>query len=149
VTLTVKDRAGATSADQVLVTVGDTTPPVVTVAAHPACLWPPNHWLRPVHFTAHALDACDPSPVVILESVVSSEPDDAPGRLDGATKRDIRGAALGTPDFGILLRAERASRGPGRTYTARYRASDDSGNAGIGEGTVNVPHDRRGACGPR
>jgi hypothetical protein len=144
VTLTVTDKAGATSSDHVLVTVADTVPPVVTVAADPASLWPPNHRMRPVRFTVHAADVCDPAPVVLLESVVSSEPDDAPGAGDGLTTRDIQGASIGAPDFEVLLRAERDGRGPGRTYSAWYRARDGSGNVGIGAGAANVPHDWRG-----
>jgi hypothetical protein len=78
-----------------------------------------------------------------LQSVASSEPDDAPGGGDGATTGDVQGADVGTADVDVLLRAERDGRGPGRTYSARYRATDASGNVGTGVGTVAVPHDRR------
>ncbi len=143
VTLTVRDRAGNVASSSTSITVADTTPPVVTVEATPDSLWPPNHTLRPVHFTVLAVDACDPSPVVLLESVASSDSDDASGNWDGATRDDIQDAAAGTPDFDILLRAERDARGPGRTYSALYRATDGSGNTGTGVGTVAVPRDLR------
>ena len=131
-------RVGRTS-----ITVADTTPPVVTVQATPAFLWPPDHTMRPVHFTVLAVDACDPSPVVLLQSVSSSDPDDAPGRSDGATTGDVQGAIAGTPDLDVLLRAERDGRGSGRTYGARYLSTDASGNVGTGVGVVVVPKDMR------
>jgi hypothetical protein len=99
--------------------------------------------MRSVRFTVVAVYACDPSPVMLLQSITSSEPDDAPGRGDGATTSDVQGAAAGTPDFDVSLRAERDGRGPGRTYSARYRSTDASGNVGMGIGTVVVPHDLR------
>jgi hypothetical protein len=143
VTFTARDGAGNVASCTTSVTVGDTTPPVVTVRATPDVLWPPNHKMVPVRFTVFAVDACDPSPALVLESVASSEPDDAPGGWDGATTGDIQGAAAGAADVDVLLRAERDSRGPGRTYTARYRLTDASGNVAVGVGTVAVPHDRR------
>ena len=97
--------------------------------------------MRPVHFTVIAVDACDPSPTSVLQSVASSEPDDAPGGGDGATTHDIQSASVGTPDFDVLLRAERAGHGRGRIYSGRYLSTDASGNAGAGVGLVVVPHD--------
>ena len=129
---------------QTVVTVVDTTPPMVTVESTPQYLWPPNHSMSPGHSRVVVHDACDPSPQVILASVVSSEPDDAPGGGDGNTTNDIQGAVLGTPDFDVLLRAERAGNGPGRTYTIRYQALDASGNIGAGQDAVIVAHDQGG-----
>ena len=103
----------------------------------------PHHVSRPQP-RGRAPDACDPSPQVALASVVSSEPDDAPGGGDGNTTNDIQGTVLGTPDFDVLLRAERAGNGPGRTYTIRYPAGDASGNIGVGQDVVIVPHDQGG-----
>ncbi len=142
-TLTVTDRAGNVATCETSVTVADTAPPVVTVQASPAELWPPDHRLAPVRFSVRAADACDPAPEVLLLSSSSSEPDDAPGGGDGKTTGDIRGAAVGTPDFDVLLRAERDGSGPGRTYVLRYRAVDAAGNAATSSGAVRVPHDRR------
>ena len=143
VTFLATDGAGNVASCSTSITVADTTPPVVTVHATPAFLWPPDHTMRPVHFTVLAADACDPSPMVLLQSVASSDPDDAPGKSDGATTGDVQGAAVGTPDFDVFLRAERDGRGPGRTYSARYRSTDASGNFGMGVGTVAVPKDLR------
>jgi hypothetical protein len=141
VTFTATDSAGSVASCSVSITVADTTPPVVTVNASPASLWPPNHTMRPVQLTVVAVDACDPSPVVFLQAVTSSEPDDVPGQGDGATVGDVQGATAGAPDFDVLLRAERDGRGPGRIYRMSYRATDASGNAGTGVGSVAVYHD--------
>jgi hypothetical protein len=143
VTFTASDGAGGLVSCSTPITVEDTTPPVVIVRAAPDMLWPPDHTMRPVHFTVAAVDACDPSPVVLLQSVTSSEPDDAPTIWDGATTGDIAGVTEGAPDFDVLLRAERNERGGGRTYRARYVATDASGNAGTGVGAVTAPREFR------
>jgi hypothetical protein len=77
----------------------------------------------------------------VLESVTSSEPDNGLG--DGNTVNDIQGAALGTQDLGVLLRAERSGKGPGRTYTLTYTATDASDNETSASGQVVVPHSRK------
>jgi hypothetical protein len=143
VTFTAADAAGNVASCSTSITVADTTPPVMTVRATPEALWPPNHTMRSVHFTVVAVDACDPNPVTVLQSLSSSDPDDAPGRGDGATVGDVQGADAGAADFDVLLRAERHDRGQGRIYTARYRSTDASDNVATGGGTVAVPHDQR------
>ena len=144
VMFTASDGAGAVASCSMSITVTDTTPPVVTVHASPAELWPPNHTMRPVHLTVVAVDACDETPVVLLASVTSSEPDDAPGSRDGKTTGDIQAATAGTPDVDVFFRAERDSQGPGRIYRLRYLATDASGNAGTGVGDVAVYRNKRG-----
>jgi VCBS repeat protein/HYR domain-containing protein/thrombospondin type 3 repeat protein len=124
------------------VTVRDTTPPTLSLAVSPSALWPPNHRMVPVQVTWQTSDVCDPSPGVTLVSVSSSEPDDVPGDEDGETTADIGGAAVATADGEILLRAERAGEGPGRTYELNYVVQDRSGNASPGLGVVTVPHDQ-------
>ncbi len=86
-------------------------------------------------------DRCDRSPGVSLVSVLSSEPDDAPGNGDGATTGDITDATVGAPDSDLMLRAERSGDGPGRVYTLTYLARDSSGNTSSALGIVTVPHD--------
>jgi hypothetical protein len=139
-TLRVTDSAGETDRTEALVTVRDTTPPILAVAAQPAALWPADHRLVPIGMTWSAADLCDPSATIRLVSVTSSEPDDAIGAGDGATRGDIQGADLGTPDTRVLLRAERAGGGPGRTYELRYLAVDRSGNASSAVAVVTVPN---------
>jgi len=115
---------------------GDDEPPTVTVVASPGMLWPANHKLVPIRVVATAIDNVDPKPVVTLESITSSEPDNSGG--DGDTSNDIQ-----ITDEGIFLRAERNGGGPGRIYTIKYRAIDSSGNVGFGEADIIVPHDQR------
>jgi len=107
----------------------------------PQVLWPAVHEMESVSVAWVAADLCDPSPVVSVTSVTSSEPDDAAGTGDGATTGDIAGVAIGTADPLVELRGERGAVGPGRTYTLEYRATDSSGNDASALGVVTVPHD--------
>ncbi len=141
VTFTATDGSGNHASCRTAVTVRDTIPPVVTAVASPGVLWPPNHKMSTVNATVVATDACDPSPSIVLVSVTSSEPDDAAGGGDGQTTDDIQGAALGTPDLQVLLRAERDGNGRGRTYTIAYQTFDHSGNSAVASAQVAVPHD--------
>jgi len=140
--LTVSQNGVTRVAADTSVTVRDTTPPDLAASASPSLLWPPNHRMVEVEASVAVRDVCDPHPDLVLASVASSEPDDAPGTGDGRTTGDIQGALLGTPDLGLLLRAERDGGGPGRRYTATYVATDASGNSRAAQMTVSVPHDR-------
>jgi hypothetical protein len=142
VTFTATDGAGNRASCSTSITVEDTTPPVVSVQASPDILGAPDHRMRAVHLTVVAVDACGGSYGASLQSITSSEPDDRPGASDGTTRVDIQGASIGTPDFDVLLRAERDLLGPGRTYSVRYRSTDAQGNVGVGVGTVAVPPDQ-------
>ncbi|HET8945944.1 MAG TPA: FG-GAP-like repeat-containing protein, partial [Candidatus Polarisedimenticolia bacterium] len=146
VTLRVRDSLGLESTDDLLVLVRDTTPPVLSVTIVPD-LWPPNHRLVPTTALVDAVDACGSSSVTLV-GVTSSEPDDAPGGADGQTTNDIQETSPGTADFDFLLRAERSSSGPGRTYDATYRAVDESGNVALVAGHAFVPHDIGGVTDP-
>jgi len=141
VTFVATDAVGNVATCATSVTVRDTIPPSLKLAEDQTVLWPPNHRLVPVHVTWQAIDRCDPAPGVRLVSVVSSEPDDAPGGSDGDTSGDVADAAPGTPDDSVLLRAERSGGGPGRTYTLNYVAQDGSGNVSSAIAAVTVPHD--------
>lgn len=121
----------------------DVTPPTLTLAADPEVLWPANHKMVPVTIDVQVADDHDPEPEIVLVSVTSSEPDDAPDDGDGDTVNDVQGAAVGTDDREVLLRAERAGEGSGRVYTMTYRATDATGNATEAAVEVLVPHDRR------
>ncbi|HYV17492.1 MAG TPA: FG-GAP-like repeat-containing protein [Verrucomicrobiae bacterium] len=147
ITLRVTDSGGRISIDDMGATVVDTTPPVISAAALPALLWPPNHRLVPVQAEVTAADSCGPVTVMLL-SVASSEPDDAPGAGDGATTGDIQDASPGTFDTTLALRAERDSHGSGRTYMATYSAQDAQGNVRNASATVVVPLTRNGTSEP-
>lgn len=147
ITLRVTDTTGATDTDDVVVTVVSAVPPALTVTLEPSTLWPPNHRLVDVTATLTSTGMCGASSIV-LESLTSDEPDDAPGGADGATTGDIDGAGVGTDDRRFRLRAERAAHGNGRTYTATYRATDESGATAVGSATVFVPVDQGGVTDP-
>jgi hypothetical protein len=140
VTFTATDAVGWTATCQTLVSVTSADSPRLVVQAVPSVLTPANHALRRIAVNVNATGACGAPLTVTLLSVTSSEPDDAPGGGDGATVDDIRGAAIGTEDAEIFLRAERAGSGPGRVYTLRYAATDAAGNEVQATTTVVVPH---------
>jgi hypothetical protein len=142
-TLVVRDRFGGRGQDDVTVAVVDTTPPVLEAAAAPVELWPPNHRMVEVLAAVRAQDACHGSTVVLV-SVTSSEPDDAPGDGDGETVGDVQGVEPFTADLAFRLRAERSGDGAGRWYRAHYLAWDERGNFGSRFAEVAVPHDRSG-----
>ena len=118
----------------------DTTAPRLSVVLAPDTIWPPSHHMVEITATVTVSDDCT-TPSVVLTSLSSDEPDDAPGVGDGKTTGDIQ---PGTDDFHFSLRAERAGTGNGRVYTAVYTATDEAGNVATETVCVVVPHDRRG-----
>jgi TolB protein len=139
VALRVTDREGLSDTDSIEVSVVDTVAPSIVVRLVPSLLWPPDHRMVPVHAVVEASDACG-EVTVVLAAVESSEPEHAAG--SGHTAPDIAGAELGTADFDVELRAERAGPGSGRVYTLVYRAVDGAGHGSEAAGTARVPHDR-------
>ena len=144
--LHVYDESLASAVATTTVTVVDTTPPVLTLTSSDICLWPPNHTLdlvklgTDISFTVH--DACDPNPTVTILSVVSDEPDLAPG--SGNTTPDV----VSGP-HAACVRAERTGSGTGRHYTARLKAVDASHNTSFATVRIFVPHDDSGHPGCR
>jgi hypothetical protein len=143
IALRVTDEDGMTDTAEARIRVSDTIPPTLRLDLDPAVLWPPDHRMVPVEAVWQAEDVCDPSPAVVLESLTSNEPDDAPRDGDGATTADIQGADTGAPDRFFLLRAERLASGNGRTYQMTFVARDASGNRRTVGSQVIVPHDTR------
>jgi len=109
------------------------------VVLSPTSLSPANHKLIDITATVAAQDACGAPLAATLVSIVSSEPDDAPGPTDGHTTGDIQGASFGTADFAFQLRAERDSKGSGRTYTVTYTTHDSAGQTQSASRAVHVP----------
>lgn len=138
VTWTAVDDSGNSTVDTQTVLVEDTIPPELSMSLAPRTLWSPDHKLRTINATIVVTDICDANPVVRVTSVTSNEPDN--GKGDGNTVNDIQGVTLGTDDRVFELRAERASPGSGRVYTAIYEAEDSSSNTTTKQDTVNVPH---------
>jgi serine protease len=117
-----------------IVTVVDTTPPVLdSTSTSLNTLWPPNHNMVPVAINAVVVDNCGPTTWKII-SVQSSEP--VNGKGDGNTAPDWQI----TGDHTVLLRAERAGTGSGRVYTITIQAQDAAGNvSALKTVTVKVP----------
>jgi hypothetical protein len=114
----------------------DNTPPVLALTVSPKVLWPVNHKLIEITVNASATDDRDPSPLVELVSITSSEGQNDRG--DGNTAEDI------VVDGGkIFLRAERSALDRDRIYTLTYRARDAAGNTSTASATVTVPHDQK------
>jgi hypothetical protein len=126
ITLTVRDGRGASATDTLIVTVLDTTPPVIQSAtASPSELWPAKKQLVPVTIAVSAADACGGSVHCRIVSVTSNEPIDA---IDWKI----------TGDLTLNLRSERANKGPGRIYTITIECVDGSGNVSTKTATVTV-----------
>jgi outer membrane protein assembly factor BamB len=117
----------------------DVTPPTIYVTVDPDVLWPPNHKMLNISATIEVTDDKDPNPDVMLLSITSNEPDDAPGGGDGKTTNDIQNANYEADDREFKLRAERAGNGSGRIYTITYQATDESDNSATTSVTVTVP----------
>ena len=112
----------------------DTTPPdIVSLAASPNRLWPPNHRLVTVTVTAQVQDDVDPAPVTRIVSITSNEP--VLGMGDGNTSFDW----VITGDLTAQLRAERSGNGTGRIYTITLESRDFSNNVSTQNVTVVTP----------
>jgi hypothetical protein len=127
VSLTVRDDRGASTTDTLVVTVLDTTAPIIhSATASPSVLSPANKQLVPVTIAVSATDACGGSVRCRIVSVTSNEAIDA-------TDWKITG------DLTLNLRAERATKGSGRIYTLTIECVDASGNVSTKTATVTVP----------
>ncbi len=143
VTVTVDDGVTDPVSCWTIVTVEDTTPPVVEVGDLIE-MWPPNHTYRTFDLSDCILsieDACD-GPLDVgsatILSIYSDEPEDADG--DGHTFDDI--VILGPTSFKV--RKERQGRGNGRVYGITFEVFDAAGNGTEATCFVGVPHDQAG-----
>jgi len=122
-------------------------PPQISVALEPVLLWPPNHRMVAVEASVFAAGGCSDLQIA-LASVVSNEPDNAPGGSDGTTDDDIQDAMIGTDDRSFSVRAERSGNGSGRNYLVTYSATDAGGQTSSASATVSVPLNRSGGIDP-
>jgi len=127
--LQVTDPHGASSKDTVLITVQDTTPPVIhSITPDPSYLWPPNHKMVPIVLSANITDACDSSPGFRIVSVESSKDhfsghNDVNWQITGAHSVDLRAELDGSNTH---------------VYTIGVEAVDAEGNASFGSCEVIV-----------
>ncbi len=134
---TATDDSGHQGTDSQLVTIQDTTPPVIaSVTATPNSLWPPNHMMVPIAVAVSVADVCDATPSCHIKSVASNEPTNGTG--DGNTNVDW----VITGPLTLQLRAERAGNKTGRIYTITVECTDGSGNSSTKNVTVVVAHDQ-------
>ncbi len=130
--LRVIDTFGQADEDTTMVSVVDTTPPVVTCAVTKGVLGPFNHNLVNVGLSASAVDICA-GPLPVDVSVFSDEDDEeTSGPPFSPDAKDI--------DVGTLrLRAERRGNRNGRVYLIVAGATDPDSNRGVDCCTVIVP----------
>ena len=128
VDVVVSNHVAATICSTV-VTVQDTTPPVVYSArANPGSLWPPNRKFSPVNIEVTAKDACS-SVTCSITSVISNDPSLRPDDWD------ITGPLT------VKLRAVRGSGKKSRIYTVILECVDDFGNKSVT--SVQIPVTRK------
>jgi hypothetical protein len=126
----VNDGQSAPVTQSTVVTVRDTTAPIITsLSASPNILSPPNHKMVPIAISAAATDICDPNPQSKIISVTSNEP--------GAGQYQITG------NLTLNVQSDRNGGGNGRIYTIVVEARDVSGNASAKSVTVTVPKGNR------
>lgn len=113
-------------------------PPVISGAAvSRGILWPANHKMIDVLVSYTVTDDRDPAAAVQCSlSVASNEP--ANGTGDGDTAPDWRVV----DSHRVLLRAERAGSGNGRTYTITIACTDTAGASSTHPVKVQVPKNR-------
>ncbi len=136
-TWTLADDCGNSISKNQVITVLDTTRPVISnVNADPSSLWPPDHKMVEVTINYDAVDNC--SPVTNVLTVTSNEPINGTG--DGDTDPDWEVI----DDHTVMLRAERAGNGDGRVYTVTITSTDDCGNVASTTVPVFVVHNITG-----
>ncbi len=117
------------------------TPPVVTIAATPAEIWPPNGMMEPVTVSGTITDK-EPGGCGIDPGTVRYSVKDEYGEIQPSA--NIRLGTDGKYSFAVELQAwRRGDDKDGRQYTITVTAADFSGSMGSASVTVVVPHDQR------
>lgn len=145
-TWSAEDANGNISTAVQIITVEDTQPPTMSLAAN-AVLWPPNH--KYVHFTLANIitSASDPgaggisTDDAVISSVSSDEPENSNG--SGNTLNDI---VIASDCRSVDLRAEREGGGNGRVYSISVNLTDECSNYSIAAYLVSVPHSQNGTA---
>ena len=119
----------------------DTMPPVITVSADPATLWPPNDKMVPVTVSGRITDN-EPGGSGVNPSTAVYAVTDEYGLVQpsGVLNLDSNG------NYSIAISLQSSRKGDdedGRRYIITIKASDNAGNIGSSSVAVNVPHDHR------
>jgi alpha-tubulin suppressor-like RCC1 family protein len=146
---TATDRCGNAAMHAQVLTVTDTTPPVIEEGSGgDACLWPPRHDLHVLargSFHPSFTDDCSEPVTWRFVGCLSDQPVDGLG--DGDTEPDC---VVATDGESVLVRAERSGRvTEGRSYSVSAAARDACGNESAPAviARVRVPHAAAGGCG--
>ncbi|MHC5113227.1 MAG: prenyltransferase/squalene oxidase repeat-containing protein [Planctomycetota bacterium] len=132
VTITVEDGITDPVFCETMVTIVDTTPPVVIATVASPMMWPPNHNLFDVGLTIEVTDLCDEN--AFVEVFVCGDEDDEEPTGDGCHSPDAK-----FDNGKMRLRSERMGNADGRVYMIVVSATDQSGNVGYGCCCVVVP----------
>lgn len=141
ITLKVEDPDGASSTDDVVITVTDTQGPTINLAAS-ATMWSPNHQYVTFNMSdmvSSVTDACEGQLAVSsvkITSATSDEVEDANGNGDGNTKKDI---VIDCSWNKVYLRSEREGNGNGRVYKVNLKVTDVNNNSSTAVYKVTVP----------
>jgi hypothetical protein len=116
----------------------DTSPPVVTISASPATLWPPNGKAVPVTVSGTMTDNggsevnAESAAYVVMDEYGQVQP-----------KGSVTLKSNDSYSFTIALQASRNGNDQdGRHYTIVVSAKDNAGNPGFASTTVTVPYDQ-------
>lgn len=114
-----------------------TTPPVVTVSASPAALWPANGKLVPVTVSGKITDGDNGC---VVNTAVYAVKDEY-GKIQPSGEVTL--GAGGAYSFAVWLQASRLGTDlDGRLYTVTVAASGNGGKTVSNSGSVIVPHDQ-------
>jgi len=137
-----RDQAGnlenaKTAPEATTQVVADTTPPVITVSANPATLWPPDGKMVPVTIAGTMAD----SQSGVNASTAAYAVTDKYGLIQPSGKITL--GSNGSYSFTIQLQASRNGNDKdGRQYIITISAQDNVGNKGSAATGAIVPHDQ-------
>jgi hypothetical protein len=115
-----------------------TSPPVITLSATPASLWPPNGKMVPVLISGMITA---PGTGCTLNSAAYAVKDEY-GKVQPSGQVTL--GPGGAYSFSVLLQASRFGADmDGRLYTVTVNATNNGGKTGSQPGSVIVPHDQR------